>query len=303
MKILLRLIGLLLVLAVIGLGVLLVPPHLQVRSVAQAIPEMTALSALRSERGPVALHYINTSEQSLSAGVLTHSVFVFEWADGRLLLVDAGMRQQEAEEFAQLLSRVMGAGEPTIHGNIAELLGDATDRVAGVAFTHLHIDHTEGVVALCEAVERRPALLQTSVQAQEHNFNTTEGAALLASTCLEPAAMQAGAVWQSDDFPGLGLIPVGGHTPGSTLFAAWIQGQLYVLSGDITNSKSDILTDSGKGWVYSNLMVPEDTGQTKALRHWLKALDERSEVTVVVSHDLGDIVASGLPEFIAQPPM
>lgn len=300
---LLRVFGLLLLLGVVGLGVFLLPPHLQVRSVAEPLPEMAVLSALRSEDGPVALHYVNTSEQALAAGVLTHSVFVFEWADGRLLLVDAGMRRQEAEAFAQLLSRVMGAGEPTIHGNIADLLGDATSRVAGVAFTHLHIDHTEGVVALCEATDQSPALLQTTVQAQEHNFNTTEGAALLADSCLAPVAMQAGAVWQSEAFPGLGLIPVGGHTPGSTLFAAWIQGQLYVLSGDITNSKSDILTDSGKGWVYSNLMVPEDTGQTRALRHWLKALNARSAVTVVVSHDLGDIVASGLPEFTAQTPL
>ncbi|MFT4521043.1 MAG: ABC-type sulfate/molybdate transport systems ATPase subunit, partial [Halioglobus sp.] len=54
----------------------------------------------------------------------------------------------------------------------------------------------------------------------------------------------------------------------------------------------------GKGWVYSNLLVPEDTARTAQLRQWLRALSKRPEVVVVVSHDLGDIQDSGLSEFV-----
>jgi len=293
-----------LILLLIALLAFLVPPHLQVRSVSANPPGYEVLQSLKSERGPTALYYINTSEQSLERGVLTHSVFVFEWSDGKLLLIDAGMRRAQAEDFAELLSSISGGGELVVHGNIAQLLGERVEDVAGVAFTHLHIDHTEGVVALCDAKQGNatpgnPALLQTPFQLNEQNYNTTEGAALLQNSCLRAAPMREGALWVSEAFPGVGMIAAGGHTPGSTLFAAWIQGQLYVLSGDITNTKADILADRGKGWVYSNLMVPEDTVQTAALRQWLKTLDDRDDTTVVVSHDLGDINASGLPAFSA----
>lgn len=301
MKTALRIISALLVLLVIALAVFLLPQHWQIRSVNTPIPSVEELLALDAEKGPSALYYINTSEQQLSAGVLTHSVFVFEWTDGRLLTVDAGMQREQAIAFAEMLAGVMGGGEAVVHGSLAQLLGPAASRVEGMAFTHLHIDHTEGVLALCEAVAARPALLQTPLQAQEHNSNTEEGAGILAASCLQPALLRPGAVLTSSDFPGVGMLPVGGHTPGSTLFAAWVQGQFYVLSGDITNAKADILADRGKGWVYSNLLVPEDTARTAQLRQWLRSLGERDEVTVVVSHDLGDIQASGLPEFHGRP--
>ena len=49
---------------------------------------------------------------------------------------------------------------------------------------------------------------------------------------------------------------IGGHTPGSTLFAVADGGRLLLFTGDITNSKADILENRGKGFVYSYLLVP-----------------------------------------------
>lgn len=305
MKIFLNTIAAVFVLVAVALALFLVPQHVQIRAITPPIPTVSELVALERADGPIALYYLNTSEQALGRGSLTHSVFVFEWPDGRLLLVDAGMREAQALEFATLLRRMSGGKEATLHGDVAELLGKDTKRVAGVAFTHLHIDHSEGVVALCGALEAQPPssqpmLLQTSFQKAEQNFNTREGAAILQDSCLQTHTLVAGAVWQSETFPGLGMIPVGGHTPGSTLFAATIGGQLYVLSGDITNTKAAITEDSGKGWVYSNLLVPENTVRTGQLRQWLRGLMEREDTTVVVSHDLEDIRASGLREFVPQ---
>lgn len=282
----------LLVICVLALAVFLLPQHWQVRSTNTPIPAIAQLLQIDSTGGPVALHYINTSEQVWAGGDLVHSVFVLEWPDGRLLLVDAGMRREQAVAFANMLG-----GEGVVHGNVGQLLGQSAQRVAGIAFTHLHIDHTEGVVALCDAVESRPLLLQTPLQAQEHNFHTKEGAQILRDSCLRPDVLRGDNLLTSASFPGLAIIPVGGHTPGSTVFAVWVQGQLYVLSGDITNAKPDLLADRGKGWVYSNLLVPEDTQRTAQLRHWLRSLAEHEDITVVVSHDLQDIRSSGLPEF------
>ncbi len=63
-------------------------------------------------------------------------------------------------------------------------------------------------------------------------------------------------------FPGLGVAALGGHSPGSTLFAIAVGGHLWILSGDIANSKADLVSDTGKGFLYSYVMVPENTGRT-----------------------------------------
>lgn len=296
MKLVLRISLALLFLLFVILLVVLVPPHLQIRSVNTALPQASDFLSLRHAQGPKKIHYVLTSQQVVQDRVLTHSVFVLEWADGRYFLIDAGMRREEAEEFAKLMGAMGEAGDVEIHGDIAQLLGSVTQRVAGVGFTHLHIDHTEGLLALCDVQDLQPTLLQTQQQSQEHNFNTTEAAELIGESCLKQSSLQDGLIHTSEDFPGLGLVAVGGHTPGSTLFAAWLGDQLYLFSGDITNSKNDMLEDRGKGWLYSTVFVPEDTQRTASLRSWLRDLGSRENTTVVVSHDLGDIQRSGLTE-------
>jgi glyoxylase-like metal-dependent hydrolase (beta-lactamase superfamily II) len=100
-----------------------------------------------------------------------------------------------------------------------------------------------------------------------------------------------------EGFPGLGVIALGGHTPGSTLFAVAIGDQLWLLSGDISNSKADLLSDTGKGFLYSYLLVPENTARNDVLRPWLGELDAEEDMIVIVSHDLFDIAARGMTEY------
>ena len=293
-KLVIRAIAIVLLLVFVGLCIRLIPAHLQVRAVNTPLPGAIDFLQLKRNDGPVNIYYINTSEQSLPASTLVHSVIVLEWSDGRLFLIDAGMRETQAEEFGGLMKLIMGAEEVEVHGAIGSMLGHHVAQVEGVGLTHLHIDHTEGIISLCEAVEKNPLLLQTNLQRDEHNFYTQEGADILADSCLTPAKIEGISILSSDEFPGLGMVALGGHTPGSTLFAAWLQDQLYVFSGDITNSKSDLIEDNGKGWVYSNLIVPEDTARTAQLRRWLRTLAERPDTTIVVSHDLSDFERSGL---------
>ena len=70
-----------------------------------------------------------------------------------------------------------------------------------------------------------------------------------------------------------------------------------MFSGDTTNRKSEIADDSGKGFVYSYLIVPEDTARTATLRRWFAALDRNDDVDVIVSHDLAELEAGALPRW------
>jgi glyoxylase-like metal-dependent hydrolase (beta-lactamase superfamily II) len=290
--------GSLFALGLLGLLVVLLPAHMQVRAVEPALPTEADLRALLSvPGGPVRIRYVNTSSQQLPSNNLGHDVFLVEWADGDLFMIDAGMDQAEAIQFGAMMQWLIDAEDVIPKGSVAELMGDDIARVKGVGFTHLHIDHTQGIVPFCEARGPGATLYQTVWQARQHNFNTEEGARLVANSCLEPQGLGGEGVMTIDQFPGLGVVALGGHTPGSTLFAVASQGKLWLFSGDTTNSKADLLDDRGKNFVYSTFLVPENTDRTAALRAWLRDLDAKPDIEVIVSHDLDALEASDLEPY------
>ncbi len=295
----LQLSAVIVVLVFVGLIVVLLPPHMQVRKVHPALPEVSWLDALKSAQdGPVGIRYVNTSTQVRENGHLGHTVFLIEWADGRIFMVDTGMDREQAARFAALLARIGRGGEVDIHGTLPELVGDEINQITGAGFTHLHIDHTQGIVPFCDAHRTGATLYQTEFQRALHNFNTKEGAALAETSCLETGTLTGDASWLTTDaYPGLAVFPAGGHTPGSTIFILSVDGHLWILAGDITNNKADLLADKGKGFVYSYLLVPENTKRLGEVRRWLAELDARDDVTVIISHDIDDIRASGMAEF------
>lgn len=282
-------------LAIIALAVLLIPPHVQIRGVEPALPSADALRALSNvENGPVAIRYLVNATQPALGRKLSHTAITIEWADGRLFVIDAGMSETQAEAFADLIKTMGGGGEASFIGTIADQLSDDLPKLAGMGFTHLHIDHTEGLDAICAARGAGAKLLQTDWQRDLHNFNTTEGAEIVATSCLEPAPLTGDTLLTHDEFPGLALVGLGGHTPGSTLFAVAVQGHIWLFSGDTTNSMLNLQNNTGKGFLYSNIFVPENTNRTEALRLWLRQLDQEPDMDVVVSHDLEALVAAGM---------
>lgn len=85
--------------------------------------------------------------------------------------------------------------------------------------------------------------------------------------------------------------------PGATLLVAWLVDQRFLCSGDITNINTEIRENVGKGLIYRNFLLPEDTGRTFERRNGLKMQDDRFDVRIVVSHDLEDIQNSEIRHF------
>lgn len=279
------LLALLMLIVVAGL-VLVVPPQVQIRAIAPPLPAHEDLLALRGDEGPVSARYLNTSSQTAPGRALAHPAYLLTWADGRSFMIDAGMTREAAEAFGALLEQMWGAAPQTFHGSVHEQLDGTAVRVAAMGFTHLHIDHVEGARLFC-GDSRAPSVVQTRTQRDVHNRNTREGAELVAACPRAPAldAMRLAAV---PGFPGLGIFTLGGHTPGSTLFAAALPDRILLFAGDTTNSKADLLDDRPKAWWYSYLAVPEDTARTAELRRYLAQLDQDPRFAVVVAHDLED---------------
>jgi glyoxylase-like metal-dependent hydrolase (beta-lactamase superfamily II) len=295
----LRILAALLFLALAVVAVRVVPAHLQIRRVAPRLPTLEELRSLKhAPGGPQSLRWINTSSQPLARGVIAHSVFLAAWPDGSLFEVDTGMDAAAAIEFGELLGTLAGGGEVTPLGSVPEQIGSAVARVRGLGFTHLHIDHTQGIEALCAAGPAPGArVFQGAPQTALRDPNTEEGAALVAGSCFERTVAGAEGLLTLAAFPGMALIPLGGHTACSTMFAFAVDGHVWILSGDITNTREALLANRGKGFLYSGLIVPEDTRRTEQLRRYLAALDAEDDISVVVSHDLEALRASGLPEW------
>jgi len=73
-----------------------------------------------------------------------------------------------------------------------------------------------------------------------------------------------------------------------------VNNHLWLFSGDTTNSMLNLRSNTGKGFLYSNIFVPENTNRTGELRLLLRDLDAENDIDVVVSHDLEALVATGM---------
>ncbi len=233
MKLFLKGLLALVVLAIVGVVIALLPAHLQIRQINPPLPGEAELRALlTAEKSPTRVSYLATSSQVSTAGMLGHTSVLIEWADGRLMMIDAGMDVAAATSFGELMTSMMGAGQVHIEGTISDLLGDAIERVQAVGFTHLHIDHSQGLVNFCAARGEGALAIQTTYQAQEHNYNTTEGADIVATSCLQAGALEGDDLIPLPGFPGVAIYPLGGHTPGSTLFAVADGERLLLFSSE-----------------------------------------------------------------------
>jgi glyoxylase-like metal-dependent hydrolase (beta-lactamase superfamily II) len=287
--------GLVLLLLVVAAAIPLGLAHVQIRSIDPAIPPVSEIARLRpSGPGPVSIRWINTASQRIQ-----HPAYFIEWADGRVFLLDAGMDREQARDFGAPMEVALGAGPIETHGSVAEQIGkEAVDAIDAIAFTHLHLDHTGGLIPICRARSREIDLFQASHQANEVNYTTQPGVDQIEEAgCARRHVVDGNTPTEIPGYPGLFLLSAGGHTPGSTVYVAVLPDRIFIFSGDLTNQKADALDNVPKPWVYSALIIPEATERLERLRRWLAELDAHAQLTLVVAHDLDAAVEDGLEKW------
>jgi glyoxylase-like metal-dependent hydrolase (beta-lactamase superfamily II) len=297
------------------LAVILVRAHREIDAIKPPLPSAAAVTRADVAGDlPVRLRWIDTASQEMPRGtvldadldpdpaaryVMSHASFALEWSDGRIFLIDLGMDGESAAAFGRNLEWLGGAEPIAFHASTAQRLGEAVDRVRGVAFTHLHTDHTAGVAELCQARSAPLRLFQTRAQAERVNHTTRPGRAQLeAAGCLEPEILEGAALMAVPDFPGLAVVAAGGHTPGSQIFVAHVRDGrevgTWVFTGDVVNHLDGVRLDLPKPRLYSLLVVPESRDRLARLRAWLRDLAQTHGARVVVSHDELAVQASGI---------
>ena len=288
---------------VAALAAVLGEAHWEIRGLDPPLPEREELLTLLGvDGGPVRVRYLDTASQpGPGPATIGHPVFVVEWSDGRSFLIDAGMDRESALEFGVLAETAFGSEPIVPHGSVTEQLGDAVARVAGIAFTHLHSDHTNGLLGLCDALARPLPVFQTPGQASRSNYTTTPGRADLdAASCARIEVLADGPLYAVPGLPGLAAIEAAGHTPGSTIYAAAIADRVWLFAGDVTNFMENLQLNRAKPRIYS-LVVPENRTRLERLRIWLRDLDAEDAFVVRVSHDLDALEASPMRAWTASP--
>lgn len=277
-----------LLLLVVFVAVTVVPSHLQVRSIEATIPSIEDIQKLKDSGvdGPTTVSFVEMATQSKGDTVIGHASVLVTWADGKQLLIDAGMDRHAANEFGKTLETLIGADPIEIVAPIKEQLMEAVNNITAIAFTHLHIDHTQGLTAICESQLKPATVFQSVTQSSEHNSFTEEGQQIISNSMCERKLFAAGDIKSFPSLPGVYAIAAGGHTPGSTIYIVVTEKQTWIFSGDLTNDFESITHNVGKGWIYSYLLIPEDTAKLNLWRIWLKAADDNNGITVLPAHDI-----------------
>ena len=293
--------------------------HHAIRDERAPLPDRTVvtLAAAMFTDLPVRLSIINTASQPMPRSavldpskdpkpnepyIMSHPSFVIEWADGRILLVDVGMTRQGAIDFGRPIEWLGGAAPIQPLGSTAERLGEARRRVQGIVFTHLHTDHVGGINELCEGLDHPVRVFMTDAQAERPNYTTRPGLKLLRkASCVREERLQAKRLMPVPGFDGVFVMAAGGHTPGSQMISTIIVApeeagaKGYVLTGDIVNNIDGVTYDIPKPWLYSLLIVPEDSERLGVLRRFLKDLHQGNNFDLLVSHDQIALEQSGVP--------
>ncbi len=308
------LVGMVLIVA----SVILIRAHIGIRSIRPALPSLGMVQAAvaTAAGGPVRLSWINTASQVVPrAGVLgagdphperpyrlCHSSFVLEWSDGRTLLIDAGMTREQAESFGGM-GELVGGGPIEVKTTVAESLGANVESVEAIVFSHLHVDHVDGVRELCgHGRSSKIAVFMTPEQANHANYLTSGGLETVRSLdCTDPVELPSGGLVPLPGFPGVFVIPAGGHTPGSQIVVAVVDGEngrrAVAFTGDIVNHIDGIEYDIGKPTAYSLLVVPEAVDRLGELRRFLRSLRDRAGFDLLVSHDENSLESSGVSSY------
>ncbi|MFT7685977.1 MAG: glyoxylase-like metal-dependent hydrolase (beta-lactamase superfamily II) [Candidatus Azotimanducaceae bacterium] len=305
-KFLLRALGLVVFAGTIYLASRLWPAHRQIDSLNPKLPSVASIKESAQIEGlPFEIEIVNTASQwtplssilkddrSDKGYEMTFPAFLIKWEDGRQFLVDAGLTKTTANKFGTP-SEILGAKPMEFHKELGEVVD--LEKINGVGFTHLHLDHVDGAKNLCSDTSDLK-IVQSHEQYTQANYGTIAQYELLDNlACGKRLLVRDNLILKTiSGFPGLYIVNTAGHTPGSQVFIAHIKRHgvvtTYVLAGDLVNHKDGYLSDIPKPMWFSYFVVPENLDQLRLTRFWLKDLDEQNNINVLPSHDLSSTIA------------
>ena len=280
----------------------LIYTHWSLRQLTTPLPSHQELfDLLMVKEGPTSISYITTASlQDKIRNEIIYPSFVLQWADGRRFVIDMGMDEQGSQDFFNKMGWQYDSDSIQSHGSIKEQLGADYSSVAGLGLTHLHPDHVQGAQTFCRAESPKVPLFQTAQQASERNHTTVLGAALVdQGSCIEPRTLTSDSYLKPiPDFPGLAAFPIAGHSPGSSIFVAAVEGKLWVIAGDVSWERNALLSNQPKKVsLFRSILIPEDDNRLLELRQWLAQLDTIKNVGVLLCHDSHALKQFGPPTY------
>jgi len=184
----------------------------------------------------------------------------------RLALVDLGIGPVRTERYdgGQLMGALSGAGY-------------APDDVTDVLFTHLHFDHIGWA-----SMDGRPTFRRASHRvhrADWEHFVEGPGASDATRSTLLPVAPQLEPFDAAGELlPGVRARPVGGHTPGSTVYELSSGSDGALILGDVAHLPFELIE---RGW---RSVFDVDAPRAQEVRIQLAEEAARSGVPVALAH-------------------
>lgn len=225
--------------------------------------------------------------------VMTHPLYLFRWGDGTTAIADAGLAPDGARSFGRP-TEFLGA-EKTVCG-VAPFAGIDPARVRAAVFSHLHVDHIQGLRAVCangSAIEIRISPEQADSDERFEVGGRGELEAMAEAGCVRSKAfdlVDADSVAPGlAGLPGLHRVATPGHTPGSQLIIGFVRGDAgtlrsVVVAGDVVNHRAGFRHDRPKPWWYRRLIVREVDDLQAENRHLLARLDAAGFEILVDHH-------------------
>ena len=202
--------------------------------------------------------------------------------DDGIIVVDTGSHPEAEKVWPEALWNVFPMTKFTEENRIEnqiKLAGYKPEDVTYVVFTHLHLDHAgqteplkDSATMIAHKKELMHALYMTWIGKPGAYF---------------PGDIDAlrGADWftfETNEFellPGVKLILVGGHTPGSILVSVTTKkGNNYILTGDFVHLQEELEVES-KGWLLG------DAEEYYTNIRKLKILARRSNTKIIIGHE------------------
>lgn len=193
----------------------------------------------------------------------------------RVILVDLGLGPNEMFDMrgGALLESLAAVGVAP---------GDVTD----VVFTHLHLDHLGWASLDGEPVFPNATYRCDAADWQHFVVDPSQGGTVRVNRYLrrqqelmEPVAGRL-EPWDADGpiAPGVDIVRIPGHTPGSSMVVLNDDGQRALLLGDVVHCAVELLDDEWDG------MFDVDPVQAKAARNALVRELEGQDVPVAAAH-------------------